>query len=336
MGLAGEGVYLGQFFQKFAARIIPGPARPPMLAASVFGKHPGWDDHMEDVGYQFPEMLNFKRMVYVEGIGGNIDSGSWAHLPDSQRLPQFNHLLIYSLEDSYILASAAASRDGKGRSLYPLITAVQARGYSLADLAEHVGPLILKLRDNVTSCATAADVRSAVNETQMSLDRLTGTLPPQPVKADRLITGSQLSQVLAADGGACDSTYRIIYSLQKIVQSCGHDGANGRTEMLRVPIFGNAAWISARIWLATLRGVFATTYPLMAIECRNAADAAFTDLIIGPAGPGQLFCLRAGTERIPLATEIPFNTDAEFQERVKQYVTECRRLNHSPAPPLPI
>ena len=62
---------MGQFFQKFAARIISGPARPPMLAISIFGKHPGWDDHMEDVGHQFPEMLAFKRMLYVEGIGGS-------------------------------------------------------------------------------------------------------------------------------------------------------------------------------------------------------------------------------------------------------------------------
>ena len=190
---------MGPFFQKFAARILSGPARPPLLAVSIFGKHPGWDDHMEDVGHQFPDMLAFKRMIYVEGIGGNIDSGSWAHLPDAQRLAEFNHLLIYSFEDYYILASIAASRDGKGRSLYPLITAVEARGYSLADIVEHVGPLILKLRDNVLATSSATAVQSAVQAAQKSLDQLTGILQPHAIKADRLVTGSQMLQVLTAE-----------------------------------------------------------------------------------------------------------------------------------------
>ena len=327
---------MGQFFQKFAARIISGPARPPMLAISIFGKHPGWDDHMEDVGHQFPEMLAFKRMLYVEGIGGNIDSGSWAHLPDTQRLAEFNHLLIYSFEDYYILASIAASRDGKGRSLYPLITAVEARGYALADIVEHVGPLILKLRDTVISTASAPAVQAAVQTAQKSLDQLTGRLQPHAIKADRLVTAAQMLQVLAADSTAPDATGRIIYSLQKAAQTCGRDGSNGRTETLRLPTYGNAPWLSARIWIASLRGVIGFGCPLLAFEYRNPADPGLTDLIIGPAGPGQLFCLRAGTARIPLATEIPFQTDANFRDQVAKYLTECRHLGQTTAPPLPL
>ena len=307
-----------------------------MLAISIFGKHPGWDDHMEDVGHQFPEMLAFKRMIYVEGIGGNIDSGSWAHLPDAQRLPEFNHLLIYSFEDYYILASIAASRDGKGRSLYPLITAVEARGYALADIVEHVGPLILKLRDNVISTASATAVQSAVQAAQKSLDQLTGTLHPHAIKADRLVTGSQMLHVLAAESAAPDVTGRIIYSLQKAAQSWRRDGINGRTETVRLPMYGNAPWLSARIWIASLRGVIGFGCPLMAFEYRNPTDPGLTDLIIGPPAPGQLFSLRAGTARIPLATDIPFETDASFREHVTKYLTECRRLAQTAAPPLPI
>ena len=327
---------MGQFFQKFAARILSGPARDPMLAVSVFGKHPGWDDHMDDAGHQFPEMLTFKRMIYVEGIGGNIDSGSWAHLPEPERLAEFNHLLIYSLDDYYILASITASRDGKGRSLYPLVTAVQARGYSLPDIAEHTGPLLLTLQNNVIATSSAAEVRAAVQTAQKSLDELTGRLQPRAVKADRLVTGSQMLQILAAENTVPDITARMIYSLQKAVQSCGREGANGRTETVRVPIFGHPPWLSARIWIASLRGLIGTGCPLMAVEYRHSAAPGLTDLIIGPPGPGQLFSLRASTARIPLASDIPFQTDAEFQQRVKTYLTECRNLDQSAAPPLPI
>lgn len=314
---------------------MPGAARPPLLAVSVFGKHPGWDDHMDDVGHQYPEMLTFKHVTYVQGIGGNIDSGAWAHLPDSQRLTEFNHLIIYSAEDYYILASVSASRDGKGRSLYPLVTAVQARGYSLADLVDSVGPVILKLRDTVSAAATAAAVRSAVQAAQLRLDQLTGTLPLADGKADRFFTGTQMVRALAADQSAIDAPGRIIYSLQKAVQSYGRQGSNGRTETLRLPMAGFVPWGSARMWIASLRVVLGTTCPLMAIEYRPPTGPLLTDLIIGPAGPGQLFCLRAGRERIPLATEIPFELDGAFKQRVSDYIATCRSLADASAPPLP-
>ncbi len=311
-------------------------ARPPLLAVSIFGKHPGWDDHMDGVGHQYPEMLAFKNLIYVQGIGGNIDSGAWAHLPESQRLREFQHLIIYSAEDCYILASVSASRDGKGRSLYPLITAVQARGYSLAELVEAVGPVILKLRDTASAAATSAEVRAATQAAQFSLDQLASTLPPAESKMDRFPTGKQMLHMLTVNQRETDGTVRIMYSLQKAVQHCGRQGATGRTEMLRLPIDAVVPWFSARMWIASLRSVVGLPCPLMAIEYRPPTGPMLIDLIIGPAGPAQLFCLRAGSERIPLATEIPFELDGAFRQQVSDYIMKCRSVADTSAPPLPI
>ena len=311
-------------------------ARSPLLAVSIFGKHPGWDDHMDGVGHQYPEMLAFKNLIYVQGIGGNIDSGAWAHLPESQRLRDFHHLILYSAGDSYILASISASRDGKGRSLYPLVTAVQARGYSLAELVEAIGPMILKLRDTASAATTSAEVRSATQAAQFSLDQLASTLPPTESKMNRYPTGKQMLQMLAANQPATDSAGRIMYSLQKAVQHCGRQGATGRTEMLRLPIDAVVPWFSARMWIASLRSVVGLPCPLMAIEYRPPTGLMLIDLIIGPAGPAQLFCLRAGSERIPLATEIPFELDGAFRQQVSDYIMKCRSVADTSAPPLPI
>lgn len=335
-GYTGEGVCLGQFFQKFAAKMMPAAARPPLLAVTAFGKHPGWDDHMDDAGHQFPEMLTFKHLFYVRGIGGNIDSGAWAHLPESRRLNEFNHLLIYSAEDYYILAAVSASRDGKGRSLYPLVTAVQARRYSLSDLVESVGPVVLKLRDTVRAATAVAAVRTAVQAAQLKLDQLTGTLPLADGKPDQFLTGTKMVRALAADNPATNGAGRIIYSLQKAVENCGRQGATGRTETLRLPMDGVVPWDCARIWIASLRSVLGANCPLMAIEYRPPTGPLLADLIIGPAGPGHLFCLRAGSERIPLATEIPYELDGAFQQRVSDYIAKCRSAPDASAPPLPI
>jgi hypothetical protein len=327
---------LGQFFQKFAAKIMPGSSRSVVLAVSAFGKHPGWDDHMEDVGHQAMEMLAFKRRFYVEGIGGNIDSGAWAHLPEPQRLPEFNHRLILSQDDYYILAQVVASRDGKGRSLYPLIVAVQARGLALTDLGRLISPVLENLRDTLAHATTAAVVQAAVHRSQIALDQMVPTLAPSSPKADRLVTGSQIARMFSDQNAPADAIARIFYSVQKAVQNCGRDGNIGRTETLRLPLDGQQPWFSARIWIAMLRSILNGPCPILAAEYRNPNGPMLTDLIIGPAGPGQLFCLRAGAARIPLVTDIPYDLTADFRNRVAGYVAQCRTIGDSPAPAFPV
>ncbi|HMD54429.1 MAG TPA: hypothetical protein VKJ65_07775, partial [Phycisphaerae bacterium] len=141
----------------------------PLLALCVFGKHPAWDDHMDDIGEQSREMQEFKRLIYVEGIGGNIDSGNWAHLPADQLLPEFNHLLIFNRDNYYFWATLSTSKDGKGRSLYPLVVALQSRGFSPADLERHICPLLLELRESLQNTDSADEVRARVSATQQKI-----------------------------------------------------------------------------------------------------------------------------------------------------------------------
>ena len=69
---------MSDFFKKFLVedtRRLGQNGKYVGLAA--FGKHPGWDDHVEDLGLETESLNLAKTLLYVNGIGGQIDSGAW-------------------------------------------------------------------------------------------------------------------------------------------------------------------------------------------------------------------------------------------------------------------
>ena len=338
-GYAGRsGEDLGAFFQKLTSRIRPAGSAQPSLDLCLFGKHPGWDDHMEDIGRQSRELLDFKRMLYVEGVGGNIDSGNWAHLPESERLARFNHLLIATRDDYCIMATLTASADGKGRNLYPIVAAVQARRLNLADLGRLVGPLLLDMREAVQKTSAAAEAQSIVSGYQGHLDALLPNLSPADARSNRLLTGHQAERLFSSDTAAA----RVIYALQRAVESIGHDASSARTETLRAPLDSQQPWFAARLWCALARSLVGPDKAVTAVEYRHetgitaaAIPSGFVDLIIGNPGSAALFGLRAGAARIPLVSDIPFELDESFKTQIRQYLAACRTAGDNLAPAFP-
>jgi hypothetical protein len=62
---------------------------------AAFGKHPGWDDHIEEIGLDSALLVNAKRVLYTECIGGNIYSGVWEKLEPEKQLP-FGHTFFWA------------------------------------------------------------------------------------------------------------------------------------------------------------------------------------------------------------------------------------------------
>ncbi len=70
------------------------------VALAAFGKHPGWDDHIEptpsgitpaDLGLETESLNLAKTVLYINGIGGQIDSGAWEKLDSAQHLPAWTN-----------------------------------------------------------------------------------------------------------------------------------------------------------------------------------------------------------------------------------------------------
>ena len=92
---------------------------------AAFGKHPGWDDHIDDIGLETDVLVTVKRILYIQGIGSNIDSGSWDKLEEDQRLEKFGHVFVWCMNRDLVVGRLWSSQDGKGRSSYPMVVCVQ-------------------------------------------------------------------------------------------------------------------------------------------------------------------------------------------------------------------
>jgi len=93
----------------------------PAVYLGAYGKHPGWDDHIDDIGLDTESLLLAKQVLYVDGIGGQIDSGVWDKLRDNERLPEFKHIIVWKRGNAFLIGRMWSSRDGKNRTKYPMI-----------------------------------------------------------------------------------------------------------------------------------------------------------------------------------------------------------------------
>ena len=147
---------MSDFFKKFLLedpRKLSAAGRYVGLAA--FGKHPGWDDHVEDLGLETQSLILAKTILYVNGIGGQIDSGAWEKLDATQQVPAFNHIFVWQRSGQFLLGRLWSSSDGKGRTRYPMVVCAHFAGVTLgwalkqglpvlADLAEGCAPRDLR------------------------------------------------------------------------------------------------------------------------------------------------------------------------------------------------
>src|SRR5438445_5721850 len=101
------------------------------LGLAAFGKHPGWDDHVEDLGLETESLNLAKTLLYVKGIGGQIDSGAWEKLDLAQQLEGFQHLFVWQRSGQILVGSLWSSSDGKGRKRYPMVVCLHFIGVTL-------------------------------------------------------------------------------------------------------------------------------------------------------------------------------------------------------------
>jgi len=155
-----------KFLLEDARRFGPG-GRYAGLAA--FGKHPGWDDHVEDLGLETESLNLAKKILYVNGIGGQIDSGAWAKLDPEQQLPAFKHVFAWQRSGQILLGRLWSSSDGKGRKLYPMVVCFHFAGVTLDWALKHGLPALAELEIGCVNTASAADVRSLLGRHRAAL-----------------------------------------------------------------------------------------------------------------------------------------------------------------------
>jgi len=313
----------------------------PQVWLAAFGKHPGWNDHMDDLGVETDRLVSVKRALYADGIGGVIDSGGWESLEGSRRTEGFDHAFLWRHHEGLVVGRIWSSSDGRGRKRYPMILAAQCGGVAMRFATERILPRLRQLEDECRAAESAATVISLVDAARAELrqEAERGARPlPDPLPPPAAVAVLAEREPLGPDR---EGLHRVLYQLERDFASYrrperGESGTRSRTmdtrpQQLRVP---RVAGTIGEEWGLWMRLVVSQLDPLAPILMITSEAHAWTDIIVGEPGSAQFVCLQASDEAIPLTTSIPYTFDAAFKSRADALVEEGRRggiVEHDPA-----
>ena len=305
----------------FAARKKKDQPREPQAFLAAFGKHPGWDDHIDDQGLDTELLVALRRVLYLEGIGGNIDAGTWEQLHESQRVEGFKHVFVWRMAEHVIVGRMWSSRDGKGRTRYPMVVCAQCTDLSYEWVLREVLPRLESVEQRCVAATSAAEVVGIVNDARQEVRGLLWGARPAAAPA-----GSREALVKLAErpemGENHEGLLRVLYQVEREVGSYAREAIDtsrwgGRAHQIRVPKCGDGPTDVAMLWIGALLVRLDPSAPMLLMI---PLDEPWVDVIVGEPTTTSLFCIRAGTASLPLTTEIPYTLEPEFVRRAEELI----------------
>jgi hypothetical protein len=95
-----------------------------------FGKHPAWDDHIDDIGLTTETLVLTKQLLYSEGIATQLASGAWDQIEKSGNAIEFDHRFVWGRDQQAIVGALRASEDRNGRTRFPVVIYMKSGLYA--------------------------------------------------------------------------------------------------------------------------------------------------------------------------------------------------------------
>lgn len=290
-------------------------ARPhaPRLYLCAFGKHPGWNDHLDDIGVSTDSLIQARRSLYG-GIASQIESAAWNKAGPEKVAPDFNHVVHWSRLGESISGLIWSSQDGKGRALYPMIALAHCVGQPVEWVDATVLPALEQLAVHCRGTASADEVISLVRRTEESL-RV--RLPADAGGADP-VSKPGVATWAAHYSHEPEGLRRVLHFIHAQLGSFAPgstawgEGAGGTTSCsVRLPRIPRTSPIeSLHAWQAFFATQIDPAVPLLGVVAR---EGAWLDLIIGEPSPADFFVLRALPAALPPVTDVPYQLNLAWQ-----------------------
>lgn len=278
------------------------------MELAAFGKHPGWNDHIDDIGLTTEALVRAKQQLYHEGLSSQIDAGAWEKLEPEARLEGFDHVLIWRQRDRTLIGRMVSSSDGKGRTRYPMVLCaeVPANGWT-----SRLAGVLARLDETVVACRETTDPEAVIAEVQAAraqLGAMSASTPPPTAVSLRLPERGLDDEALA----------RVLYQLRNQFSTWAPGRyqpaeAAERSGTLRLPLPSEDEQVSLVAWAGFLADQFDAAAPLLLIHSRAGS---WIDVVVGAPQAADFFCLRAGLKAIPPSHEIPFEIDEAFRAEI--------------------
>ena len=275
-----------------------------MCAATLctFGKHPGWNDHMECLGLETDVLVSFHQDLYKQGIGRNI--GTWEELAKRNKtnLLPFNHDVIWQKNEHIILARLWHSRDGKGRDRYPMVTCVHTCSIPLWLLLKDIHPILLETERKYVAATSASEVLSIFNYAKEQVKNwrrdFQGTIP----SAHELSPFEAFERLKHINPAQCDLNgfSRILFAVENNLSfKSGSITSTVSASLypIRISINSSSFKDSAVVWTSFLNSQFKKETIRIYLFPTNFS---WCDLIVGEPFVQEYNCIKLPLENIPL------------------------------------
>lgn len=286
------------------------------LTLAIFGKHPGWNDHIPGINVETETLAHVKQAMYVSGIGGRIDAGAWRNLETEKRLEGFQHVFVWMRNGHVILGRMHSSEDGRNRKEYPLVLCLDAEGISPERILARALPELERL---LSACQATSSAEQVSAECRMAQERLrdaflregalvapAGALPPETRR--RFVEHQAL-------GPNRVGLLRILHELGSAGNPAGGSQGDSRPRHVRLPLAADSRDHALLLWAGFLLGAIPACSSLLFIS-RNGTD--WLDAIVGEPTSDDFFCLQAALSALPLASQIPYDVAPELKTRLQQ------------------
>ena len=300
---------------------LSAPPGEPRATLAVFGKHPGWDDHLPGLGIETEVLARLKQVFYVTGIGGQIDSGAWEKLEAGKRLEGFEHTFLGFIGGHVVVGQLWSSTDRKGRAKYPMVVCADCEGMMPEAVLVKMRPELDRLRTACKAVTSAEQVTAEWSAARQRLRLLVG--PPAATSTDPA-PGVESRRRFLECGELGPGKVGLLRILHELAGALGNSGS-GHTPRhgavvdlhphhLRVPLCSESRNEALLLWTGFLDCALPAGAPLMLIA-RSGVD--WVDVVIGEPGSEDLFCLQASPNALPLATAIPYELSPDLEPRLQ-------------------
>lgn len=313
------------FFKEFLRDEPPPTGETPQVCLGAFGKHPGWNDHMDDLGLETESLLMARHLLYVQGIGGQLNAGAWERLEEAARLPAIHHEFIWVRGRQVLVGRLWPSSDGKRRTLYPMAACAHVFGLSAETCIAALLPLLDPIEARCRRAKSAEEVRSIILEalgqcmaiaagaTATESASLPGALP------DAFVRGA-LPLILGD----------VRRSLVPYWRGEFRERNKPATVNVRVPSVADFGISDLIFWSRFFGSLLDEEAPVLFLK---PVAQPWLDVVLGEPATGDLFALRAAPPAVPVLGQAGGQPGENAQQEAVALCEAILHPDHVPAPP---
>ena len=274
---------------------------------------------MEGIGLETESLLAARRILYVEGIGGQVNSGEWEKLGPENRLAGFDHVFVWKRDGAFLLGKIWSSRDGKGRTQYPMIICAHCEGIPLPSAFAGALPVL-------EACESLCKETTSQEEVHQCLTRATERLQQSFASTEAIpelgSCGEAAFIEAISPAGGDEAFFRVLYRLQSQLPGGGGDW-DAHPVRIRLPSAPGFETDAFLYWNHFLDEQAGGHVPILTVA---PIGQSWIDALIGKPGAGDFHFLQAAPGAVAISSEVAYGIDDEFRKK-NQVVLEGMRAS---------